>query len=72
MNNNQIAFIMCTNDEQYCEECIRYINDLKIPDGYEIDIITVKDAPSMTSGYNAAMNSSDAKYKVYMHQGLIN
>lgn len=33
-----------------------------------IDVITIKDAPSMTVGYNAGMNASNAKYKVYLHQ----
>ena len=31
----------------------------------------VKDAKSMTSGYNEAMRASDAKYKVYLHQDVL-
>jgi len=39
-----------------------------VPDGFFIDVLTVTEAKSMTSGYNEAMAMSDAKYKVYLHQ----
>lgn len=69
-NDKKICFILCVNDEVYVEECKKYIHRLIIPDGYEIDIITIQDAPSMTAGYNAGMNATDAKYKVYLHQDV--
>lgn len=68
VNNKKICFIICINDEYYLDECISYINRLIIPDGYEIDLITIDDCNSMASGYNQAMKASDAKYKIYMHQ----
>lgn len=61
---------MCVNNKMYEEECIRYINRLNIPEGYEIDQISVWEAESMTAGYQAAMEASDAKYKVYLHQDV--
>lgn len=64
----QMCFILCTNDPVYAQECMYYINHLIVPEGMEIDILTVEDAASMTSGYNEAMQSSQAKYKVYLHQ----
>lgn len=70
MNENQIAFIMCVNREQEYEEAVFYIEQLYLPEGFTKDIITVREAPSMTSGYQAAMESSDARYKVYMHQDV--
>lgn len=70
MDQNKIAFIICTNNELYCSECIWYINQLIVPAGYEIDIISISDAESMCTAYNAAMQSSDAKYKVYLHQDV--
>ena len=70
MNENKIAFIICTNNELYCDECIWYINQLIVPDGYVIDIISISDADSICEAYNAAMKSSDAKYKVYLHQDV--
>lgn len=69
-NDKKIAFIMCVNDEFELTEALNYINKLSVPNGYETDVITVREAPSMTAGYNAAMESSDAKYKIYMHQDV--
>lgn len=68
MENNQIAIIICANDEQYYDECIRYIEELRIPEGYNVDILCIQEAESMAKGYNAGMQESDAKYKIYLHQ----
>lgn len=71
MDAKKICFIMCVNDEQYCQEAVYYINQLKIPEGYTIDVLSVQEAACMTAGYNEAMQASDAKYKVYMHQDVL-
>lgn len=70
MNDNKIAFIICTNNQLYFNECCYYINRLLLPEGFERDVIGIEDAPSMCAGYNAGMQSSDAKYKVYLHQDV--
>lgn len=70
MNEKKFCFILCTNDDLMLSECIHYINHLYIPEGYELDLLTVADASSMTEGYNSAMAESDAKYKIYMHQDV--
>ena len=70
MNEHKIAFIACVNDESEFEEALYYIDRLYIPEGYETDVIAVREAPSMAAGYNAAMSSSDAKYKIYIHQDV--
>ncbi len=70
MNENQIAFIAAVNDERYHRECSYYIDRLKVPDGMSVDMIAVHDADSMCSAYNLAMESSEAKYKVYLHQDV--
>lgn len=70
MNSNKFCFISCVNDSRYAKECIYYINHLTIPKGYEVDILTISDAASMTAGYNAGMRESDAKYKIYLHQDV--
>lgn len=67
MNEKEICFIMCTNNPLYAEECMHYIRHLSVPEGYGIDILTVEDARSMTSGYNEAMQCSQAAYKIYLH-----
>lgn len=68
MNDKKICFITCVNNDRQYEECLVYINNLNIPEGFEIDAVSIKEAGSMTSAYNAAMKSIDAKYKVYLHQ----
>lgn len=68
MNNKKICFIACVNDDDFFSECLLYIGRLHIPEGFEIDVLSIKESASMTSGYNNAMFSSDAKYKVYLHQ----
>lgn len=69
MNNPQkICFIICTNNSQYLQECLTYLNFLNVPNNFDVEILTITDAVSMCSGYNEAMNSSNAKYKVYLHQ----
>lgn len=70
MNDHKFCFIICTNNELLLDEAILYINSLIVPDGYTFELLTVKDASSMTSGYNEAMAASDAKYKIYMHQDV--
>lgn len=70
MNDKKIAFITCVNNEKQYTEALHYIQLLIVPEGYETDVIAVREAPSMTAGYNAAMKSSDAKYKVYLHQDV--
>lgn len=68
MNDHKFAFIICTNNDVYLQECIHYLNHLIVPCGYETELFTINDAPSMTEGYQEAMTASDAKYKIYMHQ----
>lgn len=70
MNDRMFCFIICSNDSLYTQESLYYINQLKVPEGYEVDVLTVKDARSMTAGYNEAMKCSEAKYKVYLHQDV--
>ncbi len=68
MATNQIAFIICTDDMMFYWECNRYIQDLILPEGYEKDVICIQEAESISEGYHAGMESSQAKYKVYVNQ----
>lgn len=70
MNDHKFAFIICTNNALLLEECLHYIDHLIVPEGYEAEVLTIPDAPCMTQGYNEAMQASDAKYKIYMHQDV--
>jgi hypothetical protein len=70
INPKKIAFISCVNNELEYGESRYYLDRLTVPEGYETDFINVGGATSMAEGYNAAMQGSDAKYKVYMHQDV--
>lgn len=70
MNDKKFCFIICTNNELMLEECLHYLNHLIIPEGYEIDLLAIQDAISITEGYTSAQQASDAKYKIYMHQDV--
>jgi hypothetical protein len=54
----------------FLAECLTYIKQLTIPDGFTIDVITIAEAGSMVSGYQAGMEASTAKYKIYLHQDV--
>ena len=70
MDDKKISFIMCYNNEYYMQECMLYLSELIIPEGYEVDIVGISGAKSMTAGYNEGMQKTDAKYKIYMHQDV--
>lgn len=66
----QLTFIICSNNISELEEAKYYIERLYIPEGVTIDVIEVREAVSMCSGYNEGMQASSAQYKVYMHQDV--
>lgn len=69
-DENKVCFIICANNNLFYEECVKYIRWLEVPVGMEIELMEIRGAVSMAAGYNEGMNSSDAKYKVYMHQDV--
>ena len=44
MDMNKIAFIICCNDEPALEECLLYINDLRIPEQFQTEILVIREA----------------------------
>ena len=67
----KVAFITCVNDEEQYEECLLYLRHLRLPKEMVAEYLPVRGAASMAAGYNAAMTSSDARYKVYLHQDTL-
>ena len=70
MAENKVAFISCVNNEDEYAECKKYIERLAVPNGYDVEIIPIRNAKSMAAGYNRAMELSNAKYKIYLHQDV--
>lgn len=69
-DEHKISIISCVNDERMYNEACLYLEHLTIPEGMEVELIAVRGAESMAGGYQEAMFSSDAKYKIYMHQDV--
>ncbi|QAA30588.1 glycosyltransferase family protein [Clostridium manihotivorum] len=70
MNDRKIAFITSVNDKELYDESKFYIQQLNKPEGFQIEFMKIEDASSLANAYNIGMNSSDAKYKVFMHQDV--
>ena len=71
MNREEsIAFIICTNNRLWFDECKKYIERLRVPEGIRVEIIPISDATGMANGYNKGRIKSDAKYKIYMHHDV--
>lgn len=68
VKENSICFITCVNDDNLYEICLKHIQSLLVPKEFEIEIIDIREASSMASAYNASINASVSKYKVYLHQ----
>lgn len=67
-NEKEVCFITCVNDEAWYEESLLYLRHLTLPADMTATYLPVRGASSMAAGYNRAMEKSDAKYKVYLHQ----
>lgn len=69
-DEHKISIISCVNDERMYDEACLYLEHLNVPVGMEVELIAVRGAESMAGGYQEAMRSSNAKYKIYMHQDV--
>lgn len=67
---HKFEFVYCVNNDQQFQESWSHIRALNIPPGYEVAKKTIKTINSITTGYNQAMNQSNAKYKIYLHQDV--
>ena len=70
MNYKKFCFITCVNDEDYYKEALYYLRYLYVPFGFSYECRAVRGAKSMAEGYQEAMESSDAGYKIYIHQDV--
>ncbi|MDY6295215.1 MAG: glycosyltransferase family protein [Schwartzia succinivorans] len=70
IDKNKICFISCVNNDAQYNECLESWKALHVPEGMKVESLVIRDAESMTDGYQAGMESSDAKYKIYIHQDV--
>ncbi|MFB5679267.1 glycosyltransferase family protein [Paenibacillus terreus] len=65
---NSVCFITCVNDDVLYKVCQDHLRYLSVPSGVHTQVLAIRGASSLTSGYNQAIRLSRAKYKVYLHQ----
>lgn len=73
------SFIVCVSNETYFEESKWYIQQLHLPEHCQLQIVPIRGAVSMTSGYNQGMKEANAKVhtkyqqhiKIYIHQDIM-
>lgn len=70
LDDSKFCFISCVNDDFMYKECQFYLQHLNVPQRMSVEILDVRGAASMTAGYQAAMEASDARYKIYLHQDV--
>lgn len=62
------CFVTCVRNEDMYGQCLEHIRMLDVPQGLAVETRKIVGASSIMSAYNEAMRSSDARYKVYLHQ----
>ena len=71
VDDGKVCFITCVNDEETYAESRLYMEHLAVPVGMQVEFRAVRGAESMAAGYEAARQSSTAKYKIYLHQDVM-
>lgn len=61
---------MYKKNEVNNENLLRSLSRVNIPDGYEVEIITVSDEENLAAAYNQALEVSEAKYNIYIRDAV--
>ena len=70
LDDHGIALITCVNNEKEYDNAKNTFLKLAVPQGYRVNIMGIRKAPSMAAGYQRMMETSNAKYKIYLHQDV--
>lgn len=70
IKGHRFDFIVCTNDEQFMQECAFYISRLYVPEGCSSNLLAIEGAASMAAGYNEGLEASDGDIQIYLHQDV--
>ena len=70
LDERKICFITCVDNPALYNETVQFLQNLNVPAGMTVESRVIEQADSMTAGYEQAMESSDARYKVYLHQDV--
>lgn len=67
---HKFEFIYCVNNQAQFQESWQHVSVLNVPTGFTVNCTVLYNADSMASGYNQALQNSNAKYKIYLHQDV--
>jgi acetyltransferase-like isoleucine patch superfamily enzyme/glycosyltransferase involved in cell wall biosynthesis len=70
MDANAVCFITKVQNEDRYMETLKYIQALTVPEGMRIETIGIRGADTPSVAYERARQQTNAKYKVYFHEGL--
>ncbi len=67
-NEKKISFIVMISEIEKKDYIVQCLNELIIPNGYEVDFIPVEYRDNIADAYNEGMSYSEAKYKIYLDE----
>lgn len=67
----KISFIIYYDEERALQECVYCIQNMQVPEGFEIDSLYIKDASSFEAIQQEARQKSTSKYKIYLDQNVL-
>ncbi len=70
-DERKFCFVLSVNNEAVFDIALQHIRQLVIPPGYSVDYSKITGSQGLAYAYNTAMHSSNAKYKIYMHQDVL-
>ena len=70
LDPHKICFITNVNNIDDYNESLANWNKLKVPAGMTVESLAIQEVESITEAYEIAMKSSNAKYKIYLHQDV--
>ena len=70
MNTNKFCFILTGRVPAVIEEMQHYIGALEVPDDCEIETLVMPGDLKRAEAYQQAMKRTDAKYKIYIAEGV--
>ncbi|MCR5773099.1 MAG: glycosyltransferase family protein [Butyrivibrio sp.] len=69
-DSQEVCFIVASDDNDEYLRILEWIDNLFIPSNIDVTTLQITGVSSLASGYNEAMASSKAKYKIYIREGV--
>jgi glycosyltransferase involved in cell wall biosynthesis/SAM-dependent methyltransferase len=70
MNSRKFCIILAGRNPEVLQEIRQYIDVLEVPEGFGVEVIVQTDTINRADAFQQAMKRSDAKYKLYVAEGV--